>query len=140
MNNSELIKSRWGIGLNFMSVFLIIVFMEWVNRFDIEFHFYISMVLFLLIVFWAISFYRIYWKSRWWKYFYQKADKYDERETKVIGEAMRKAYTTFVIGVGLILLFYTLMEWSINGLIVFILISTAHILPASILKWQGYEI
>ena len=53
---------------------------------------------------------------------------------------MRKAYAAFVIVVSLILLIYALMEWSINGLIVSILLVTAHILPASILKWQGYEI
>jgi len=141
MSKQDLTRSRWGIGLHYLSILLILLIMESANRFDHDFSpLWIGIPSLILIVFWMISFYRIYWKTKWWKYVHQKTDKYDERELKSIGEAMRLSYSIFAIAVGLILLTYSLVEWSLNGLFVAFLIYFAHILPASILKWQGYEI
>ncbi|RLD36116.1 MAG: hypothetical protein DRI74_09685 [Bacteroidetes bacterium] len=115
--------------------------MEGVNRSESDFSPFLTGSAFLiLIVYWMVSFYHIYWKSRWWKYVRQSTDKYDERELKSVSEAMRKAYSVFVIVVGVILLIYSVLEWSLNGLFVAFILYFAHILPASILKWQGYEI
>jgi len=141
MGKQNLTKSRWGIGLNYFSVLLILSVMEGVNRSESDFSPFLTGSAFLiLIVYWMVSFYHIYWKSRWWKYVRQSTDKYDERELKSVSEAMRKAYSVFVIVVGVILLIYSVLEWSLNGLFVAFILYFAHILPASILKWQGYEI
>lgn len=141
MSKQNLTKSRWGIGLHYLSILLILFIMEWINRFDSDFSPLMNgLIILLLILYWMISSYRIYWKTKWWKYVHQKSDKYDEREIKSIGEAMRLSYSVFVIVIGLILLIYSIVEWSLNGLFVAFLIYFAHILPASILKWQGYKI
>jgi len=140
MSKQDLTKSRWGIGLHYLSLVFIIVLMELINRFNFSFDIYLAVLALLSIAFWAISFYRIYWKSKWWKYVHQATDKYDERELNSVGEAMRKAYSAFAITLGLMLLIYAVADWTISGLIVALVIYFAHILPASILKWQGYKI
>lgn len=115
--------------------------MELANRFDNDFHpVWTGLPALIFIIYWMISFYRIYWKTKWWKYVYQSTDKYDERELKSVGEAMRKAYSAFAITLGIILLIYSVLEWSLNGLFVAFILYFAHVLPASILKWQGYKI
>lgn len=141
MSKSDLTKSRWGIGLHYLSIVMILLIMELANRCDQDFNpFLIGSSLLFFLFYWMVSFYRIYWKTKWLKYVHQKQEKYDERELKSIGEAMRLSYSAFVIAVGIILLIYSVFEWSLNGLFVAFIIYFAHTLPASILKWQGYNI
>ncbi|MBN2237907.1 MAG: hypothetical protein JW729_10120 [Bacteroidales bacterium] len=141
MSTKELIRVRLGIGLNYLSVLLILVIMEYVNRFENIFNpRFTGIISLFALVYWIISSYKIYWKTKWWKYVHQNVDKFDERELKFVGEAMRLSYSFFVVVLASILLIYSLADWSLNGLFVALLIYFAHVLPASILKWQGYQI
>jgi len=140
MSKQDLTKSRWGIGFHYFSMLILLITFEWISKFNSAYSNYIFIVFFLGLLYWVASFRVIFGKTRWWKYVHQSSDKYDERELKVIGEAMRKAYSIFAIIVSVIFMMYALTEWTFNGLFASLVLYFAHILPASILKWQGYTI
>lgn len=145
MKTQSILNNKSVVSLSYVSVIMTLVFFEWMERSDLSLTNQISLITMVAgtilgLIVWFYTFYKFYWKTKWWKYVYQSTDKYDERELKSVGEAMRKAYSAFAITLGIILLIYSVLEWSLNGLFVAFVLYFAHVLPSSILKWQGYKI
>lgn len=146
MSLSKLNKTRWGIGINYFSVLLTFILFELVEKssFDQAKYGYLGLILawgsLTGFVLWLISFYKIYWKTKWWKYVHQSIDKLDERERQAVGEAVRKSYGYFTVLILMTIWFFLIFKWNPDFILFWVSLYLAHILPASILKWQGYKI
>lgn len=146
MSKMNLSRTRWGIGLNYFSVLFTLVLFEIVEKSnsDLDKYFQLSMILtwgaLSGLVFWIVTFYKIYWKTKWWKYVHQPYEQLDEREKQAVGIAIKKAYSYFTVIVLSLILLMSVLKWYPDFVLLWTLIYLAHILPASILKWQGYNI
>lgn len=78
------------------------------------------------LIVWFYTFYKFYWKTKWWKYVHQSYENYDEREQKFIGEAIRKSYSLFSVITLSIILVLQLLKWYPGPLLVVALLYFAH--------------
>jgi len=146
MNMKNLTRTRWEIGFNYFSVLLTLVLFEVVEKsnFDLDQNFQLLMILAWSalsgLVLWLVTFYKVYWKTKWWKYVHQPYEHLDEREKQAVGVAIRKAYSYFTILVLSLIFMMSIFKWYPDFVLMWVFIYLAHILPASILKWQGYKI
>jgi len=140
MSKSILKSNRFGIVVNYFSLFMMLFFFEWIVKFDQKENLILLVGLAVGLVLFLSSFCKVYWKSKWWKYIHQTEQSYDERERESISNALRKAYASFAVIILMVLLIFAVFAWEMDNVFVVVFLFLAHILPASILKWQGYKI
>jgi len=72
MNISKLTRSRLAIALNYLSVILTLVLFECMDKANVESYSQTSLIMtwgtVLGFAVWFVSFYKIYWKTKWWQY------------------------------------------------------------------------
>lgn len=145
MKTQSILNNKSEVSLSYVSVIMTLVFFEWMERSDLSLTNQISLITMVAgtilgLIVWFYTFYKFYWKTKWWKYVHQSYENYDEREQKFIGEAIRKSYSLFSVITLSIILVLQLLKWYPGPLLVVALLYFAHTLPASVLKWQGYKI
>lgn len=144
MNISKLTRSRLAIALNYLSVILTLVLFECMDKANVESYSQTSLIMtwgtVLGFAVWFVSFYKIYWKTKWWQYVHLPFKSFDEREKQAVSNAIRIAYGYFSVLVLLTIWFYIVLKWEPDFLVFWVFLYLAHVLPASLLKWQGYKI
>ena len=145
MKTKTIFNSKLEVIISYASVLTTLVIFEWIERSNLKSadnRILMTMIAGTLLglIVWIYTFYKFYWKTKWWKYVHQSFKNYDEREQKFIGEATRKSYAVFSVTILAILLVLQLLKWYPGPLLVVALLYFAHTLPASILKWEAYKI
>ena len=134
MENQKL-KNRFLITLNLISLVLMIAFFYLVkfNRWQISFIF----AEVVSIVFFVLSFYLGFIKTKFWKIVHTKSKNLDEREMQVVLNALRYAYGIFVIISLVIIYAFAVAEYKpIDVVLAGGLLYFAHTLPAAIVGWN----
>ena len=126
-------KTRVGTILNLLSLICVVLI------FDYGKVYHWNTVLIILeiaaLVIFTISFVFTYIKSGLWVFIHKPVKKLDERELAVTNISLRYAYGIFTVIILFLLLAFSIMESSVNIVLVISLILFAHILPASIIAW-----
>lgn len=136
MEKGSKTKGRAALIINFCSVIFLIVVFEILKNANQN-----ALLVFLLLALLAIaisSFIYAYIQTGSFKFVHAKSEKMDERETQLVGKALRYSYSFFTIVVLVIIYVYALVEnGPIDVVIAAGLLYFAHTLPAAILTWWG---
>lgn len=129
-------KGRAALLINFSSVISLIVVFEIIKNTSQK-----TFLVILLLALLAISissFINAFIQTGSFKFVHTKFEKLDERETQLVGNALRYSYSFFTIAVLVIIYVYALAENEpIDVVIAAGLLYFAHTLPAAFLTWWG---
>jgi len=137
-SDNSLNNRRTGIVLNFSTLIILNVIWHYceINQWSTS----LTILVVLALAATFLSFFPIYWRSGLWKFTHLPLEKLDEREMKVAGNSLRKAYAIFTVTILCLLLLFSLAEARVSIILVVSLIYFAHILPGAILGWKKKNI
>ena len=78
-----------------------------------------------------------YFTTRIWQFNHMPVSKLDERELQISSHALRYAYSIFTIIALVTFYLYSLAELQVSVILAASMLYFAHILPASIIAWNG---
>jgi len=132
--NISITKRRTWLTINYISVLLIILAYYAISSLIWNRLYYVGIAILIIIA--TLSFFQVFWKSGIWKMTHISVKKLDERENKIVHNALRISYSIFSIIV-LILIYFNSVLGDTNFAIIIAtaLLYIAHTLPGAYLAW-----
>ncbi|MCD6565976.1 MAG: hypothetical protein J7K53_08525 [Bacteroidales bacterium] len=128
---------KFGTILNLLSLIVIVLFFELVrlNNWNPQILVYEAIPFLVLL----ISYIKSFAKSGVWKFVHRSFNKLDENEKSLSLNAVRISYSLFTIFILAVLIIYHLLDIKLNMILIASFIYLAHIMPAYVLSWSGFN-